>query len=432
MKIQNPVIVIPGITASDLLDDYPLSTETLWSMVFHKDHQRISLHPDDLRYEAIEPAHVFPGRAFDIYDDLIKSLRHELSSRADESTPVFAFPYDWRADIRLTAKVLGTFVDEVIARTLLLKHYGKAQNLKVDLVGHSMGGLIISEYLSQSQSRARIGKVATIGTPYLGAVEALVKMTTGMSLLCGDTPSEREREAARVTPAVYQLLPFYQDAVVDTSGKPVDLFDRLNMQPSIVESLTEFVRLYAVGTPSTDRRSRAEQILDDLLLGAKNHRDNVTQLKLGDSGVRQEDWLAIVGVGQRTRVQVTVTKQHDKPRFVINEGQFVDELEKNPESLRTGDGTVPLLGAIPPFLPQDSVVCVMPKDFGLLEIRDRMLVQVGGFHGLLPSMNLVQHLVVKHLWPKFGGEVWGRPLPGVTGWHPPIDAIEKRSYPFGK
>ena len=41
MGYQNPVIVIPGITASDLHDDYPLKTETLWSMVFNKDFDNV-------------------------------------------------------------------------------------------------------------------------------------------------------------------------------------------------------------------------------------------------------------------------------------------------------------------------------------------------------------------------------------------------------
>lgn len=43
-----------------------------------------------------------------------------------------------------------------------------------------------------------------------------------------------------------------------------------------------------------------------------------------------------------------------------------------------------------------------------------LLTQMGGLHGVLPAMNLVQRLVVKHLWNDSGGKVWGRPLPGVT------------------
>ena len=240
MAHQNPVIVIPGVTASDLLDDYPLKTDELWTMVLNKEFERIALHPDDLRYEAIEPAHVFAGRAFPIYNDLIKALRHELSPRADRPTPVFAFPYDWRVDIRVTAQRLGAFVDEVMARTRLLKHYGRAADLRVDLVGHSMGGLIVLEHLAQAGTKARVGKVVTLGTPFLGSAEAIVKIATGMSLLTGDEPREREREAARVTPSIYQLFPTYSEAALNINGESVDLYDSANMQSSVLDSLTEF------------------------------------------------------------------------------------------------------------------------------------------------------------------------------------------------
>ncbi len=430
MPIQNPVIVIPGITASDLMDDYPLKTETLWSMVFNKDYQRLALHPDDLRYEAIEPAHVFAGRAFEIYNDLIKALRHELSVRADRPTPVFGFGYDWRVDIRLTGHQLAVFVDEVIARTRLLKHYGKEKDeIQVDLVGHSMGGLIICEYLSQYGSKARVNKVATIGTPFLGAVEAVVKVTTGMSLLSGDIPSERERESARVTPAVYQLFPSFEGAVVDPQLRDVNLFDLVNIQRSVVESLTEFVRLYAVDTPAVDRRARAETILANMLAGAQAHRKTVMSFKPAEARLRQKDWLAIVGVGQKTRVQMTVEGNPENRRFVINDDQFVDELSTDEQrSRRTGDGTVPLPGAIPPFLPNSQLVCVMKSDLGFLELKDRAMTLVAGFHGLLPAVNLVQRLVVRHLRPDYRGPVWGRRLPGATTWGPPIDGLVEKAY----
>ncbi len=265
MRPQNPVIVIPGITASSLVDDYPLKADEIWTMVFNKEYERIALHPDDLRYEALEPARVRAGQLFPVYDDLIRALRHELSPRADRPTPVFAFPYDWRMDVRASAGKLAAFVDEVIARTKLLRHYADADNLQVDLVGHSMGGLVICEYLSQLGRRSNVEKVVTIGTPFLGSVEAIVKITTGMSLLTGPEPKEREREAARVTPALYQLFPSYPGATTDPKGNDVDVFDRDNMQSSIVDSLTEFVRLYSVSTRSEDRQKRATEILEDML-----------------------------------------------------------------------------------------------------------------------------------------------------------------------
>ena len=427
MIIQNPVIVIPGITATELHDDYPLKTEDIWTMVFNKEYERIALHPDDIRYEAIEPAHVFPGRAFSIYDDLIKALRHELTVQADKPTPVFAFPYDWRNDIRQTGKLLGNFVQEVIARTKLLKHYAKARDLKVDLVGHSMGGLIICEYLAEAKSKAQVGRVATIGTPFMGSIEAIVKIATGMSLLSGDEPRERERETSRVTPAVYQLFPSYKNASVTKDGREVDLFDPKNIQSSVLESLAEFVRLYSVDTLKRNRRARAEEILKKLLKGGRAHRDTVRNLKPRAAGIKQTDWLAILGVGQKTRIQLTVEWDGENPWFQIDDNQFVNELTPaNPASRLTGDGTVPLEGAIPPFLSKNQLVCVTANDLGFFELRDRFLVEVGGFHGLLPKVNLVQRLVTRHLrGPDYRGKVWGKRLPGCRTWRPPIQDLEE-------
>ena len=429
MQVQNPVIVIPGITATDLVDDYPLQADEIWTMVFNKEYDRVALHPDDLRYEAIEPAHVVAGQLFPIYSDLIRALRHELSPRADQPTPVFAFPYDWRMDVCASARKLGDFVDEVLARTRLLKHYAKADRLVVDLVGHSMGGLVITEYLASRGRHARVGKVATIGTPFLGSIEAIVKITTGMSLITGPEPREREREAARVTPALYQLFPSYAGATTDSVGTDIDIFDYRNMQRSIIDSLTEFVRLYSVTTRSDDRRGRAIEILDEMLSGARRHRQRITDFRPADAAIRQDDWLAIIGVGEKTRVEMSVAGAGSDPRFVINEDQFVNELgRRRATSMRTGDGTVPLAGAIPPFLPASKLVCVKDDDLEFLELRDRLLAGLGGFHGLLPRVNLVQRLVTRHLSPRYRGRVWGRRLPGARTFNPPIEGLAEKLY----
>lgn len=429
MPLQNPVIVLPGITATTLVDQYPLNADEIWSMVFNKEYERVALHPDDLRFDAIEPAQVVAGRVFPVYEDLIKALRHELSPQADQPTPVFAFPYDWRMDVRMTAARLATFIDEVIARTRLLKHYGNGAELNVDLVGHSMGGLVICEYLSQAGRSARVGKVVTIGTPYLGSVEAIVKIATGMSLLTGSEPKERERETARVTPALYQLFPSYPGAVVDRGADDVDIFDAANIQASVVESLAEFVRLYAVDTRARDRRAKAERLLSDLLEWGRQHRQTVTGFKTSRSGVAQADWLVIAGVGQKTRLQLTVDGSRRGRRYIINDEQFVNELSAlEPNSLRTGDGTVPLAGAIPPFLPASKLVCVTEDDLNFFELRDKLLVEVGGMHGLLPRINLVQRLVTRHLLPHYRGDVWGRRVPGSDSWKPPIEDLPEKSY----
>jgi hypothetical protein len=290
---QNPVVFIPGITASTLHDVYPLKTEDVWSMVFHQDYDRISMHPDNVRFEAQEPARIISREIFSIYGEMIKQLKYELSESQDKPTPVFPFPYDWRQPIQNIQPVLKEFIDEVIERTKLLRHYSDYGDVeKVDIVAHSMGGLLLCEYLYENANDHRIGKIATMGTPFQGSIEAIAKLTSGMSLLAGDIPSERKRESARITPAVYQLLPSYTKSVIDTDGKNIDIFDPQKWQMSIIQSLAEYVRLHSVTEykTKTKQKNRAEKLLKDFLNSAKSQRNNVKKLNLTDLGLEKNGW----------------------------------------------------------------------------------------------------------------------------------------------
>ena len=162
MPIQNPVIVVPGITASQLRDEYPVTPDIVWSAVLNKEYDRITLHPDDLRYEIREPSRITADALFELpYSELVSELRHNLTTRADRPVPVYPFPYDWRLPLEKIDALLDKFIQEVIARTALMKHYHRAgytaESGRVDLVGHSMGGLIITgisaEHKGQVTSR---------------------------------------------------------------------------------------------------------------------------------------------------------------------------------------------------------------------------------------------------------------------------------------
>jgi len=171
-NMPNPVVVVPGIIANYLRDDYPLPPESVWEVLEgSKKYERASLHPDDLRYEAIEPARVAPGQLYEVaYKELIEALRHDLTLRPDQPVPVFPFAYDWRQPITITCTVLSSFIDEVIARTLLMRHYASdttyTANPRVDLVGHSMGGLVIAGHLALAGPHHRVGSVVTLAAPF--------------------------------------------------------------------------------------------------------------------------------------------------------------------------------------------------------------------------------------------------------------------------
>lgn len=370
-----------------------------------------------------------PGRVFAIYHDFMAALRHELSPHADQPTPVFAFPYDWRRPLAATAEEFARFVDEVVARTALMRHYRdfRGGRQRVDLVGHSMGGLVICEYLSRFGGR-RVRKVATLGTPFLGAMEAVVKLTSGLGVLSGEVPSERERETARSTPAVYHLLPSYDGATVDEAGNAIDhdLFVVDNWQGSILRSLVEYIRLHAVEPPRDDdpaaqaaaEMARARDLLGRLLGDAADHRRRVMTLDLASAGLRAEDWLAVVGLGEPTRLAMTPAPVEGGLRFKVHDATPSPKVN----SPRGGDSTVPVPGAMPPFLPRESLFGVSRDDFEWFEFGDRALTRAAGLHALLPNLNVVQRLAIKHFRPGFGGPYTGRPVPGVkkADWLPPI------------
>ena len=121
MALPYPVIIVPGITATYLHDEYPLPPVDIWKVI-KKQYERIALHPNDLRYEAMEPARVKAGQIFEIaYEELIEELRYNLASREDEPVPVYPFGYDWRLPLDIAERQLADFVAEVIDRTKLLK-----------------------------------------------------------------------------------------------------------------------------------------------------------------------------------------------------------------------------------------------------------------------------------------------------------------------
>jgi hypothetical protein len=77
---------------------------------------------------------------------------------------------------------------------------------------------------------------------------------------------------------------------------------------------------------------------------------------------------------------------------------------------------------VPLFLPYESLVCITPSGFGFWEVADKVAMQAGGFHGILPNMNMLQLLIARFFTnrPDKHDATWGRPAPGVTKWAPPL------------
>lgn len=423
MALPAPVIFIPGIMGSSLRDEYPVTPESVWSVARAavKSYDRITLHPDDPRFEMIEPARVAKDQVFTMfYEEIIEELRHNLAASPDATVPVFPFAYDWRQPLVETQSQLADFIEEVVARTSLLRHYNQAgytaDTGHVNLVGHSMGGLIIAGYV-KSKGLDRVEKVATLASPFRGSMEAIAKTAIGVGGFSFGSGGSREREAARLTPALYHLLPSYENAVRAAAGLEEDIFLPAAWQPGILDTLALFVERH--GLDRTDPKQQAALLMASMLDQAWKHRSSIERLRLPDSKI----WLCVAGVDGETRLGMDIGPDDSgKPLFKLEEPR--NEWRADARSVATGDNTVPFLGARCAFIPEEEVICVSHSDFGMFEFKDRLINQLG-FHSAIPNMNFAQRLVTAHL---LGRSVSGggtpSPLVQPADWDPPVAGLK--------
>ncbi len=174
----DPVIIIPGILGSQKKDDK-------WQ---------------------IDPV-------FHIYDNLYQELAD--NGYAPEKD-LFAFPYEWRDSNVDNAKLLRDKINQI----------KKDRNWpKVDIVAHSMGGLLAREYIESNYYQDDVDQLITLGTPHNGAPEAYLKWDGNAWLLnAGD---------------------LYVKHMVEQEAKEnefSDVFDYLHQRP--VSSLKELLPVY--------------------------------------------------------------------------------------------------------------------------------------------------------------------------------------------
>src|SRR4029079_17585823 len=102
----------------------------------------------------------------DLFDGLFTQL---TSQNYLENQDSFEFPYDWRIDVQQATLELKNKIDEIkIARGIN----------KINLVAHSMGGLVVKGYLKEYGGDS-VDKFIDIGTPHIGAPKAFKILSYG-------------------------------------------------------------------------------------------------------------------------------------------------------------------------------------------------------------------------------------------------------------
>ena len=232
---KRPVIVIPGILGSELINSK--TGEKVWPSAFRSSDDGLPMSPDlsanrdDLVpgkiIETVKLARVLPEVY--VYRDLLAALRsyagyHEgdwnnPGPDGDKDT-FYVFAYDWRQDNVANAR-------ELIRRIERLKDSLQRQDLQFNIIAHSMGGLIAryaamygNQDLPDGDSAIQpnwagaqhISKIVMIGVPNEGSTDAFSTLIEGYSITEGlrrrvPLLNKLTAEDAIRSPSVFQLMP---------------------------------------------------------------------------------------------------------------------------------------------------------------------------------------------------------------------------------
>jgi pimeloyl-ACP methyl ester carboxylesterase len=224
---SRPVVFIPGIFGSELSANGKKLWGGIWSLNNLRQLTIISgpRKPDDSieAKEVIKEVSVFGiikvvEYARTLYP-LLKAEGYET-----KNGNFFVFPYDWRQSNYDTAKRLQDFMD-----TPPLK--GK----QVDMIAHSMGGLVAQIYIKNLEGANRVKKLINLAVPFRGSVDTLRTLTDGWGTVQNGLAGGLGivRRFALTMPSFYEMLPDYRYCCIlgreeDPKRTPYNLFDYAN------------------------------------------------------------------------------------------------------------------------------------------------------------------------------------------------------------
>jgi hypothetical protein len=364
--LKDLVVILPGITGSVLQKDgkdlWAVSGQAFWSIVRSKGKalDALKIQQDDPDAEdlgdgikavrLVEDAHILPGLVkIDGYTQTTRMITENFSGviqgdiyndPEDKAANLYHFPYDWRRDNRVAAKILKRLLDKRLSRW---RESSGNKNAKVILLAHSMGGLVSRYYLEVMGGWQDCKALFTFGTPYRGSLNAVDFLAHGLKKGPIDLT-----DVMRSLTGVYQLLPRYKvlkvgDEYYRIAESPVDL-------PNID-------RVKAVSALSFyDEIDNAADVNDKNL----TYRDSFVTCP-------------IVGVVQPTRQSAQLLDG------VITTSEALPTWLSTRPDLADGDGTVPQVSATPVQMndqDQLSLVNYIAESHGALQNEPNTLLNL--------------------------------------------------------
>lgn len=226
---RDPLIFVPGITGSKLENDHngDGKFDEVWPNI-----DELITDPDDdsllvlrLKSNGIDPYNNEQSYTSVRTGDVIReewgidfyqsTIDYFTNNGYTEGKDFFVCPYDWRRGLDLISSgTLNDCIDEALAVN--------PNSTQVNILAHSMGGLVSRYYISDSMQARKVQRLVTLGTPYLGAPKIALTVIDELCFveragICFTAPETLKKLLVNF-PSAYQIAPSEQYFQVYTDG----------------------------------------------------------------------------------------------------------------------------------------------------------------------------------------------------------------------
>lgn len=218
-RFPDVVVLLPGIIGSVLSKDgkalWEVTAGAAWRVLVGDGLKALELgapdNGEDELGDGITATGIMPNA--EVIPGLWKHGGYSMLSRElvgslvlEPGVNFFEFPYDWRRDNRVAARLLARRSHDWLNRW---KEKSGNSDAKLILVVHSMGGLVARHFIECQEGWKSVRLLLSFGTPYRGSGRALNFLSNGIQKKFGPLTVFDATATLRSFESVYQLLPIY-------------------------------------------------------------------------------------------------------------------------------------------------------------------------------------------------------------------------------
>jgi pSer/pThr/pTyr-binding forkhead associated (FHA) protein len=211
MPARRPVVFVPGFMGSELWQGKQRVWPDVKSLFKHPEVYRLSPESKLEARGIVDQVLIVPNLIkLDQYNRLGDYLVEDLGY--ERGVDYFEFAYDWRQDVRLSARLLTHMLD------------GLSLGRPVTIIAHDLGVLVSRYYIEHLGGKDRVEQLILLGGPHKGTPKALSSLLVAPDLLPFGQLGENLRQVMASFYTSYQILPVYPCAS-DQNGEKVNLFE---------------------------------------------------------------------------------------------------------------------------------------------------------------------------------------------------------------